>query len=304
MSARTISGTIADKFQNFIFILPAVAIFAIFYIFPFYYIFNLSLHDWDGISLQKQFVGLDNFRELMGDVTWWSSLGHAGYITLIALTFQNAFAFALALACDRQIRMKRFYRAVFFIPPILSEIVVGLIWKWILDAGSQNGEPIGLLNYFLMKSGFPNLMHSWLSDPNTALTCIAVVHSWKGFGWAFLMLLAGLQTIDPQLYEAARVDGASSWSVFRHVTVPNMMPMIVVVMILTILGSMQVFILILSMVSQGLAYHTEVPVTRILTAMTETRAYGYACAMGVTFGAILVAVSFVLKQVSNRVKQA
>jgi ABC-type sugar transport system permease subunit len=304
MNTKTILGnSFQDQFQNFLFIVPAITIFAVFYIFPFYYIFNLSLHDWDGISLQKQFVGLDNFRELMVDSTWWSSVGHAAYITFIALTFQNAFAFALALACDRQIRMKRFYRLVFFIPPVLSEVVVGFIWKWLLDDGIQNGQPVGLLNYFLFQSGFPNLIHNWLSDPHTALTCIAIVHSWKGFGWGFIMLLAGLQTIDPQLYEAAKVDGAGSWRVFRHITVPNMLSVIVVVMVLTILGSMQVFILILSMVSQGLAYHTEVPVTRILFAMTGTKAYGYACAMGVTFGLILVMVSFLLKQLSNKVQQ-
>lgn len=304
-SPKTISwSTAKDKFQNFLFIVPAVAIFAVFYIFPFYYIFHLSLHEWDGISFQKHFIWFDNFKDLLQDKIWWSSLWHAGYITLIALTFQNAFAFLLALACDREIKMKRFYRVVFFIPVVLSEVVVGLLWKWILDAGNQNGEPIGLLNYMLIKSGFPHLVHAWLSEPQTALTCIAVVHSWKGFGWGFIMLLAGLQTIDRQLYEAARVDGAGSWSVFRHVTIPNMLPVIVVVMILTILGSMQVFVLILSMVSQGLAFHTEVPVTRILAAMTSTREYGYACAQGVTFGIILVAFSFILKQMSNRVKQA
>ena len=297
-------STIKSKFENFLFIVPAVTIFSIFYIFPFYYIFHLSLHEWDGISFQKYFIWFDNFKDLLQDKIWRSSFWHAGYITLIALTFQNAFAFALALACDREIKMKRFYRVVFFIPVVLSEVVVGLIWKWILDAGNQNGEPIGLLNYMLIKSGFPNLVHAWLSEPQTALTCIAVVHSWKGFGWGFIMLLAGLQTIDRQLYEAARVDGAGSWSVFRHVTIPNILPVIVVVMILTILGSMQVFVLILSMVSQGLGYHTEVPVTRILAAMTSSREYGYACAEGVTFGLILVAFSFILKQMSNRMKQA
>lgn len=231
-------------------------------------------------------------------------MGHAGFITLIALTFQNIIAFALALACDREIRMQKFYRVVFFIPPVLSEVVVGLIWQWILYSGMQGGEHIGLLNYFLYKTGLPQLIHNWLSDPKTALTCIAVVHCWKGFGWGFIMLLAGLQTIDRQLYEAAKVDGAGSWNTFIHVTIPMMIPVILVVVILTILGAMQVFVLVLSMVGQGLAYHTEVPVTRILAAMTGTNRFGYACAMGVNFGMILVAASFILKKMSDRMKQA
>jgi len=292
-----------DKFENFLFIVPAVAIFSVFYIYPFFDIFRLSLHEWNGISPYREFVGLANFKELMQDKVWWDSIRNAGFITLVALTFQNALALALALACDREIRLKRFYRVVFFIPPVLSEIVVGLIWQWILYAGKQNGEYIGLLNYFLYKSGLPHLVNNWLSNPDTVLACIAIVHSWKGFGWGFIMLLAGLQTIDRQLYEAAKVDGAGSWNIFRNVTMPMMLPVIVVVMILTILGSMQVFVLILSMVGQGLVYHTEVPVTRILLSMTGTNQFGYACAQGVVFGMLLVAVSFALKKLSNKMKQ-
>jgi ABC-type sugar transport system permease subunit len=293
-----------NKLENFLFILPAVAIFGLFYVYPFYAIFDLSLHDWNGISLHKTFIWFENFKELFQDKVWWQSMAHAGYITLIALTFQNVLAFALALACDREIRMKRFYRVVFFIPPVLSEVVVGMVWTWILHAGVQDGQQIGLLNHLLVKTGFPQMVNDWMSDPKTALTCIAIVHSWKGFGWGFIMLLAGLQTIDHQLYEAARVDGAGSWSIFRHVTVPMMLPVILVVVILTILGSMQVFVLIMTMTGQGLGYHTEVPGTRILAAMIRGNRYGYACAMGVTFGAILIAVSVLMKQLSSRMKQA
>ncbi|MBF0522146.1 MAG: sugar ABC transporter permease [Candidatus Omnitrophica bacterium] len=301
---NSFAARLVDNSKNYLFIIPAVTLFSIFYVYPFYEIFNLSLHQWNGISPHRTFVGFANFQELFSDKIWWQSMWHAGFITIIALTLQNALAFMLALACDRQIRLKKFYRVVFFIPPVLSEIVVGLIWQWILYAGMQSGEHIGLLNYLLVKTGWPQLVHNWLSDPKTALACIAVVHCWKGFGWGFIMLLAGLQTIDGQLYEAAKVDGAGSWNQFRHITIPMMVPVLLVVMILTVLGSMQVFILILSMVGQGLGYHTEVPVTRILDAMIGTNRFGYACAMSVTFGAILIGISAFFKILSNRMKQA
>ncbi|MBF0511025.1 MAG: sugar ABC transporter permease [Candidatus Omnitrophica bacterium] len=249
------------------------------------------------------FIGLHNYKELLGDHLWWNSMLHAGYITLIALTFQNALAFALALACDREIRMKRFYRVVFFIPPVLSEIVVGLIWNWILNPGMQNGQYIGFLNHLLFASGFPQLVHNWLGDPKTALTTIAIVHSWKGFGWGFIILLAGLQTIDKQLYEAAKVDGAGARKTFTHVTLPLMWPVMLVVMILTILGSMQVFILIVAMVNEGLVNHTDVPVTCIFSAMENTNRFGYACAQAVIFGFMLVCISFIMKRLSDRAKQ-
>ncbi|MBZ0167203.1 MAG: sugar ABC transporter permease [Candidatus Omnitrophica bacterium] len=293
----------ADISENYLFIVPAVLIFAVFYIYPFIDIINLSLHEWKGIG-PKMFVGLRNFKELMSDGIWWKSIWNATYITIWALTFQNVLAFMLALACDREIQFKKFYRVVFFIPPVLSQVVVGLIWRWILNAGQQDGQYIGLLNHLLNKFGMHHLTNDWLSDPATALTCIAIVHCWMGFGWGFIMLLAGLQTIDKQLYEAATVDGASSWSTFWNVTIPMMVPVILVVVILTVLGSMQAFILVLSMVGQGLVHHTDVPVTRILGAMQGTKEFGYACAMGVNFAMILIAVSAMMKMGSNKLKQA
>ena len=301
--SNSMNNSIQDNIKNFSFILPAVLIFSVFYVYPFIDIFNLSLHEWNGISPTRTFVGFDNFIELMRDKIWWKSIWNATYITILALTFQNALAFALALACDRDIKLKKFYRVVYFIPPVLSQIVVGLVWRWILYSGVQNGEQIGLLNYYLTQFGFPHLVNDWLSDPKTALTCIAIVHCWMGFGWGFIMLLAGLQTIDRQLYEAARVDGAGSWQQFINVTIPMMVPVILVVVVLTVLGSMQSFILILSMVGQGLVYHTEVPVTRILAAMTGINRFGYACAMGVNFAFILIFVSTMFKLISGRMKQ-
>lgn len=292
-----------DYLENFLFVVPAVAIFCIFYIYPFYKMINLSFYDWPGIG-PMHFVGLANYKELMGDKLWWDSIWHAGYITLFALVFQNSLAFALALACDREIRLKRFYRVVFFIPPVLAQIVVGLVWNWILNPGTQDGQHIGLLNHLLYTWGLPQMVHNWLGDPRTALTTIAIVNSWQGFGWGFIMLLAGLQTIDRELYEAARIDGASTWKAFTNVTIPMMTPVILVVVILTILGCMQAFVLILALVNEGLVYHTDVPVTRIFSAMQNTNRFGYACTEAVIFGMILVCVSFMTKKLSDRAKQA
>jgi len=283
--------------ENYLFVLPAVTIFIIFYIIPFIWVFQLGMHEWDGILPTKTFVGLDNFKEIfLQDKIWWQSMLNAGYITLIALTFQNALAFLLAWACDREIRMKNWFRVIFFIPPVLSEVVVGFVWQWIL-----NGH-YGLLNYWLVKLGFAHLARNWLSDPNTALTTVAVIHSWKGFGWGFLIFLAGLQTIPRELYEAARVDGANAWHSFRKITMPLMIPVIVLVAILTILGTMQAFVLIIAMTGGGPAYHTQVPVLRILASMRGSSRFGYACAQGITFGVILVLISFIQYRFSKRAR--
>lgn len=288
---------IKPTLENYVFVLPAVLIFSIFYIIPFVWVFRYSLHDWDGISPIMTYIGLSNFQEIIQDRVWWDSMLNAGYITLIALTFQNALAFLLAWACDREIRFKNFYRVIFFIPPVLSEVVVGLVWQWILDGN------YGLLNYWLSHLGFPSLARNWLSDPQTALTAVAVVHSWKGFGWGFLIFLAGLQTIPRELYEAALVDGANAWQSFRKITIPLMAPVAVLVAILTILGTMQAFVLIIAMTGGGPAYHTQVPVLRILASMRGSSRFGYACAQGLSFGVVLMAISFIQYRFSKQARQ-
>lgn len=293
---------IKETAENYVFILPAVAIFVIFYIIPFIWIFRFSLFDWDGIGRisSAAFAGLSNFKEIIfQDPNWWQAMRNAGWVTLIALTFQNALAFMLALACDREIRMKHFYRAVFFIPPVLSEIVVGMVWRFIIN----DVDGANILNRMLGSMGLSQLAHNWLSDPNTALTSAALVHSWKGFGWGFLIFLAGLQTIPRELYEAARVDGASAWDGFKKITIPLMVPVMVLVAILTILGTMQAFVLILGLVGGEFAGHTSVPVLRILAAMRDSSRFGYACAQGISFGVILVAISFIQYRLSKRYRQ-
>ncbi len=289
---------VKSTLENYLFVLPAVAIFSVFYIIPFVQVFKLGLFEWDGISPDKLFVGLSNFKEiLLEDKIWWQSMLNAGYITLIALTFQNILAFLLAWACDREIRAKNFYRVIFFIPPVLSEVVVGLVWQWILDGN------YGLLNHWLMRWGFPNLVQGWLSDPQTALTAVSLVHCWKGFGWGFLIFLAGLQTIPKELYEAARVDGANAWHAFRNITVPLMVPVTVLVAILTVLGTMQAFVLIMAMTGGGPAYHTQVPVLRIFASMRGSSRFGYACAQGISFGVLLVLISFIQYRFSRKARQ-
>jgi len=291
---------IKSTLENYTFVLPAVAIFSIFYLIPFIWVFQLGMFEWDGILPTKIFVGLGNFKEILfQDSSWWQAMRNAGYITLIALTFQNALAFLMAWACDREIRFKNWYRVIFFIPPVLSEIVVGMAWRFIInDVGGAN-----IINRMLVGMGLGQFAHNWLSDPKTALTTVALVHCWKGFGWGFLIFLAGLQTIPRQLYEAARVDGANAWQTFRKVTVPLMIPVIILVGILTVLGSMQAFVLIIGLVGGEFAGHTSVPVLRILASMRGSSRFGYACAQGITFGVVLVAISFIQYRFSKRSRQ-
>ncbi|MBP7056268.1 MAG: sugar ABC transporter permease [Candidatus Omnitrophica bacterium] len=284
--------------RAYLFVLPAVLMLCLFYIYPFLKVFQLSFFEWDGISPKMHFVGLAQFHDIIFlNPSWWQSMWHAAYITLLALVFQNGLALVLALIVDHGIKYGNAYRVIFFLPPVLSGIVVGLIWNWIF-----NGN-YGLLNHWLTQIGLGHLARSWLADPKTALTCVGVIHMWKGFGWGFIILLAGLQNIPRALYEAARIDGASSWDVFRRVTVPLMIPVFALVMVLTVLGTMQIYDIIVSTTGGGPGYHTEVPTSRIIARMLYSSQFGYACAMGLVFGAILLVLSMAQMKISKNMKQ-
>ncbi len=279
---------------SYSFIFPAVFLFTIFYIYPLFYTLWLSLHRGDAISYMK-FVGLANFQEILfQDKDWWRSIYNAGFITFWALTFQNILAFVLALGVDKAIRLGKLYRVVFFILPILSEIIIGLLMREILLS-----EP-GIFNKLLSNVGLGFVIRDWLSSGNVLLTT-ALVHCWKGFGWAFVIFLAGLQSIPAQLYEAARVDGANAWQSFLKVTLPLMIPVTAMVFVLTILGTMQAFAMILAL-TRGAGGLTEVPVMRIYNHLKDGQV-GFACAEGVILGALLVFVSFVMFKFSKAVRE-
>lgn len=283
-----------DNAKNFSFIFPALAIFSVFYLYPFLYTFILSFQRGDAIS-SLQFVGWANFREvLFYDKAWWRSMYNGVYITFWALTFQNILAFFLALAVDKATRTGNIYRVIFFILPVLSEIIIGLLMREILIS-----EP-GILNQWLQKSGLGFIAHDWLGT-NSALLTTALVHSWKGFGWAFVIFLAGLQTIPEQLYEAARIDGANWWQTFFKVTVPLLMPVIAMVIVLTVLGTMQAFAMILAL-TRGAGGLTEVPTMRIYNHLRGNQV-GLACAEGVILGIILIVVSRIINSISKEIRR-
>ena len=282
----------------YIFIAPALFLFLTFSLYPFLKVFQLSITNWDGISPSMTYVGFENFKDLLtSNRVFWLSLKNAFTITFLALTAQNFLALFLALLCDRDLKGGNVYRVIFYLPPVLSGIVVGLIWNWIYDGN------YGLLNHFLKFIGLGDLSRAWLSDSKLALFSVAVIHMWKGFGWGFVILLAGLQSIPRELYEAARVDGANSWVVFKNITAPLMIPVFILVSILTILGTMQIFDIIIATTGGGPGYHTEVPITRIVSTMIGSSQFGYACAMGVVFGLILLAISLVQIRASKMMRQ-
>ncbi len=284
-----------EKTVNLMFILPALILFLVFNFYPLLRTFQLSFYQWNGIDKDMVFVGFAQYKDILfNNPAFWKSMLNAGYVTILALTLQNGLALLLALLVNRQIKGENIYRVIFFLPPVLSGIVVGLIWKFVYDGN------FGILNHWLISLGFTDFKDfAWLSEIKTALSSVAVVHMWKGFGYGFIILLAGLQTIPNELYEAAEVDGADKWQQFKHITVPCMIPVFTIVTILTILGSMQIFDLIYSMTRGGPAGYTHVPITKIYEYMSNGE-FGYSTAMAIIFGMVLLIVSFGQLYVSKK----
>lgn len=267
------------------FILPALLFFGIFVIYPFLRNFLITFYAWDGIS-EMQFVGLSNYRKaLFQSPDFWQPIWHAFFLAFMGITVQNGLALFLAWIVDKEIRGARFYRVIFFIPPMLSFVVIGFLWKWILEPNQ------GILNIFLQNIGWGKFALPWLGLPSTALLTVSIVNIWASFGWGFVMFLAALQSIDRDLYEAAKIDGASNIQEFWKITFPLLLPIIINVSILTILGAMQQFDLIYVMTGGGPAGSTEVPVNQIYMQAFQSGMWGYATTLAVLLGVVLFFIS-------------
>ena len=286
-----------EKTFNLLFIVPALVLFLIFNLYPLLRTIQLSFFEWNGIDKDMLFIGFAQYKHIIfNNPAFWKSMWNAAYITLLCLTLQNGLALLLAILVNRQIKGENIFRVIFFLPPVLSGIVVGLIWKFIYDGN------FGILNTWLVALGFEQFKDfAWLSEIKSALSSVAVVHMWKGFGYGFIILLAGLQTIPNELYESAEVDGANKWQQFMNVTVPSMIPVFTMVSVLTVLGAMQIFDLIYSMTQGGPAGHTDVPITKIYQYMNNGE-FGYSTAMAVVFGLLLLIVSLIQFYISRKIK--
>jgi ABC-type sugar transport system permease subunit len=287
-------GRRSDGMIGAAFVIPSFALFLLFTVYPLYKTVTLSFSDWDGVSPHSHNVGLRNYRTALHDHLWWVSLWHGLFFVVTALVIMNGSGLLLAIAVDKIRRGQGVYRVVFYIPTILSGVVVAVIWKWILQ---PSGGP---LNEVLHSLGLDSLVQPWLGSSTTAIWSVAVASMWTGLGYPFLFYLAGLQNVPAEQVEAATIDGARAWNVFKDVTLPSIRHVITLVNILTILGGMQIFNVVITMTNGGPSYATEVPLLHIYREAFQYLQFGYATALSVIFGLMLLIVSIVQFVVTQR----
>ena len=278
----------------YVFLFPAVILLAVFTLVPFVQAIVLSFQDWDGVSASTSYVGLDNYKFVLHDTVFWSSMRNVLIFGAAGFLIGNALSLGMAMAVNRVRHAKAFFRTAFYLPGVFSVVVIGMMFSWLLAPN------VGILNRMLGAVGLSSLQHNWLEDPATALPAVAAVFLWYHWGFGFILYLAGLQDMPAELYEAASLDGARGWATFRYVTWPELLPVTAIVSLLTLLGALQVFGTVQVLTNGGPADHTMVPTLRIYEEAFTNRRFGSAAAMSVIFGGALVLLAVLQLWLSRR----
>jgi len=228
----------SEALAGWLFAAPALAVIAIFFGLPVAAGFALSVTDFDIYAIGDpdlvRMVGLANYRTLFSDPLFWQALRNTAYFVLMGVPLTVATALTAALGVTAGVtRFKSIFRTVYFAPVVTTLVAVAVVWRYLYH------PRFGLINGFLAWFGLDPI--AWLADPRWAMPAIVVLAVWKNFGYTMIIFVAGLQAIPEQLYEAARLDGASAWQRFRHITLPGLAPTTTFVTVITVIGYFQLF---------------------------------------------------------------
>ncbi len=276
------------RFVPYLFILPALVPYVVFLVIPIFGSVVLSFFDWTGISFNNiTWAGLDNYIRLSQDRVFWMALSHNVYFILGGVVGIVSVALTLAILLEQHLPFSTFFRGVFFVPTTTSLVVVGIVFMLILS------PELGLVNPLLRQIGLGQWARPWLGDPATALPTVIVVDIWKNFGLSMFLFVAGLKGIDAELYDAAKIDGATPWQTLWRVTLPVLWPVIALVIVLTSIGSLKLFDLVYVMTAGGPNYASEVLTTYMYTQGFRYNKMGYGSAIGVVLLLLTLALSLV-----------
>lgn len=237
------SGRTADQTRwGYLMVAPMMIGFAIFFLIALVASLYLSLTDWEVIAAPN-WVGLDNYVKLSRDPVFMEAVRNTAMLTVPNVILRLLFSMLLAIALNTKIRFRAFYRMLFFMPVLTMPVAIATIWKWLFDPG------FGPINAQLGRLGLPT--PEWLTHPETAVIAVVIVLLWSGVGYDMIIFLAGLQNIPRDYYEAAQIDGASTFRQFRDITLPLLTPTTFFLSVVAIIGSLQVFDLVYVMTRVG-----------------------------------------------------
>ncbi|MBE6027302.1 MAG: sugar ABC transporter permease [Clostridiales bacterium] len=280
----------SNKWYIIIFLLPALILFCGVLIAPIGASGYYSFFDWNGFT-EKTFIGLSNYKELFtsDSIGFMKALGNSLLLAALSVFLQLPLALGLALVLGKKIKGERAFLSVFFMPVLISTVVIGQLWLKIYN------PDYGVLNVALRAVGLGNLAHIWLGDKATALGAVFVPILWQYVGYHMLLLYAGVKSVPPELREAAMLDGATDGQVNRYIVLPYIKPILKISVIFAVTGSLKSFDLIYVLTNGGPLHATEVPSTLMISMLFLRNRYG----MGSTIAVLLIILCFAFALLIN-----
>lgn len=280
-----------------IFILPALIIYLLFSITPFLYTIYYSFTDYTDMNpINLHFVGLKNYIKVLQTPVMLAAIKNSVIYAILLTGFQTILGLPLAFILNQKLKSRNLLRAVFFFPAVFSSLIIGYLWNFIMSSSD-----FGLINNILHQLGLGTL--NFFTSKN-ALYSVILTQIWQWTGWAMVIFLANLQSISPDLYEAAEIDGASGLKKFMYVTLPLMCPSVKIVIVTGLIGGMKVFDIIYSMTSGGPGDATQTVMTVMMKKGISEGFYSTGSAFGVCFFIIVLAISAVVTKLMGKWSEA
>jgi len=272
---------------------PSVILLIVFFFIPVGLAFLLAFTNARLISPTISFTGLDNFTRLFEDPLFWRSLRNTLYFAVVVVPLQSGFALLLALLVNQRIRGTNFFRTLYFVPVVTSIVVVSILWKFMY-------QPDGLVNNLLQSVSF-NLIQGtdWLNNPGAAMPAIMFMSIWQAVGFHMIIWLSGLQTIAPELYEAADIDGAGRWEKFRYVTWPGLRNTRTFILVTITIAALSLFAQINIMTNGGPLDATTTVVFQAVRIGYQQQQTAYASAISLVFFLLVLTVSLVQRYLTR-----
>jgi multiple sugar transport system permease protein len=274
---------------GYAFLAPSFIVLAVFTYFPVAYAMGISLFKWRILRGEPVFNGLTNYQLLFTSEDFWQAIGNTVYFAVGSIPTGMALALLVAILLNRPMRTLALYRTAYFLPTVTSMVAVSVVWMWIYH------PDVGLMNYFLELFHLPAVR--WLNDPMWAMPSIIILSVWKGMGYNVIIYLAGLQNIPEQLYEAAQIDGAGRWQLFRHVTWPLLTPTTFLILIMAVINSFQAFTEFNVMTQGGPLGRTTTIVYYLYQQAFQQFNMGYGSALAIVLFAIILGLTLVQNKV-------
>ncbi|WP_336644862.1 carbohydrate ABC transporter permease [Microbacterium sp. USHLN186] len=275
-------------------VLPALIIFCVFFVAPVIMTFQMSLTDFSNFSAESKFIGVENYAQALEDPAIQKGIVNSLWYAFAVVILNNVIALPVAVILNSRMRGRTAFRAIFFSPAVLSILVVGFLWSYMLSSSEY-----GLVNGLLGMVGVEPV--NFFGDPDKAMWSIIVTQVWQWFGYAMVIYLANLQSIPAELYEAASIDGATRMRQFWHVTLPNLLPALQINFITGLISGLKVFDIVFSTTKGGPGYATETVLTLMFAKFSQGR-FGYAAAFGIVFLIVTLVISTVMLRIFKRME--